>query len=189
MGWVDPFGLSCKEVIPDNYDPLEDLYKPPLNPEQAIHNRQRTARDVVFAGHGSLNPAKMVTIPEGTSLTVYSYPGATISDPLGQLIEKGQSPNNIYKKTFFPGDKIPELFLHPNCGSLNLEDSSCQTKQIVSIEDLLVPNMGNCHWAACTYVDSSHKNAKLMHHTDGIHYIDKTAGVHKKYVDGTWVDV
>jgi RHS repeat-associated protein len=188
VGWVDPWGLSCKEVIPENYNALQDLFQPSLNAEQALHNKAKNGRDVVFAGHGSLNPNRTVVVPEGTTLTLYSYPGATISDPLGLRIEKGQIPDNIYKKTFSPGDKVPELFLHPNCGDLILKDTSCQTKEIVSIEDLLRPNMGDCHWAACTYVNSVHKNAKIMHHTDGVHFIDKKAGVHKKYIDGNWVD-
>jgi len=63
VGWVDPFGLSCKEgrndVIPDNYDILSDSY---------------------YGSHGFLipdgNPEDLVTVYRGVHPTHPDYPNA-----------------------------------------------------------------------------------------------------------------
>jgi RHS repeat-associated protein len=51
VGWVDPFGLSCKEAdphaIPDNYDFLEDRYENPTNQAQVNHNLARDIEDLL----------------------------------------------------------------------------------------------------------------------------------------------
>ncbi|MFP3534559.1 hypothetical protein SB763_34985, partial [Burkholderia sp. SIMBA_042] len=78
---VDPFGLSCKEG---------------------------DAKRVVFAGHGIIDETKSAIVPVGSTLTVYAFNGATITDDLGQLIESGGSLNsNVYKKVYVAGDVIP----------------------------------------------------------------------------------
>ncbi|MFP3454389.1 RHS repeat-associated core domain-containing protein, partial [Bacillus sp. SIMBA_154] len=55
VNWVDPFGLSCKEG---------------------------DAKRVVFAGHGIIDETKSAIVPVGSTLTVYAFNGATITDDL-----------------------------------------------------------------------------------------------------------
>jgi len=65
-GWVDPFGLSCKEVIPENYDPLSDTYTGVdinlFSPNENIHNSAKkvanNANVLVVGAHG--NPSLIV---------------------------------------------------------------------------------------------------------------------------------
>src|SRR5690606_34353035 len=73
--WIDPLGLTAEKESPSRQ-------------AEAIGSAN-TFKNVVFAGHGSLNPGRTHKVPDGTSLTVYSIDGATISDRLGQAIEKG----------------------------------------------------------------------------------------------------
>ncbi len=156
--WIDPLGLSCKEV------------------------QKRT----VFAGHGSLVVNKYHTVPEGTTLVVYSWDGATITDELGQAIESGHIPDTAFKKTYKPGDNIPEYHLHPNCGMLTIDPQSRQVQSDTPINKLLEPNMGECHWAACTY-SHGHENSNVIHHTDGIY--KKEGDTFSAYKNDTWTEI
>ena len=174
VGWVDPLGLTRNKEEADRQAKSITAAQIPKNPK--------------FAGHGSINPGRMHEIPEGTSLTVYSVDGATISDPLGQAIERGEDLSGLYSKTYMPGDKVPELVLHPNCGKLNICATSVQVKRETKINELLKPNMGKCDWAACTHIPGN-KNENIIHHTDGSYYMDpKSNKITHKY-DGEWVKI
>ena len=139
VNWVDPFGLTCKDGQKKN----------------------------VFAGHGSIDVTKPATVPMGTSLTVYSWDGATITDDLGSKIEDGTVSSGVFKKVYTEGDVIPGYMLHPNCGSLNISSNSIQVSESKHISELLAENMGEYHWAACTYIDG-HENSNIIHDEEGI---------------------
>ena len=174
VGWVDPLGLTCKEIL-DNYNILEDLYQPSRNTVQALHNKTINGRDIVFAGHGSINLEREFVVPEGTTLTVYAVDGAMISDRLSGAIERREEINPPYKKKFNPGDVIPEYVLYPNCGNLVLDPSTRQVTNATPISELLEPNMGDCHWAACSHV-RGHDYENVLYDTGGIYYLDPTEG-------------
>ncbi|MFV8783264.1 RHS repeat-associated core domain-containing protein [Microbulbifer sp. SA54] len=160
LHWIDPYGLSSKDC---------DL--------------NGGGKRIVFAGHGSVNERKMVKVPEGTSVTIYSSPGATITDDLGVAIENGiPLEHGAFSKVYGPGEEMPELTLFPNCGKLNLQPTSRTVNVDTTIDKLLRPNMGECHWAACTY-DPNHKNSNLIYHTDGV-YKEESDGFYKQVGEG-----
>ncbi len=160
IAWIDPLGLSCKEV--------DQIQK------------------TVFAGHGSIDPNVQHVVPEGTSLTVYSWDGATITDDLGQAIEAGNVPSHVYRKKYTAGDTVPGYVLHANCGKLTIDPQSRQVAKDTPINELLKPNMGDTHWAACTYT-YGHPNSNVIHDADGIF---KKEGVKiSKFDNGAWEEI
>ena len=155
VNWVDPLGLTCKDGQKKN----------------------------VFAGHGSIDVTKPATVPMGTSLTVYSWDGATITDDLGSKIEDGTVSSGVFKKVYTEGDVIPGYMLHPNCGSLNISSNSIQVTESKHISELLAENMGEYHWAACTYIDG-HENSNIIHDEEGI--FKEESGQYSQLKDGKW---
>ena len=132
--------------------------------------------ETVFSGHGSYYPSNgTTTVPDGTTLTVYSKPGATISDTLGNRVELGGDLTQVYKKTFKSGEELPDYVLH-SAPDLNIQGTPITVIDDTPLSSLLKPNMGNCHWAACTY-NPYEPTSNMMFHTDGI--IDTSL---KKYI-------
>ena len=108
---------------------------------------------LVLAGHGGHTPADgHVTVPPNTSFTVYAEHGATISDPLGNAVERGQIPNSVFSKTYVAGESVPNYTLYPG-PDLTIEASSTTVTRPTLLSDLLKPDMGEVHWAACTSAD------------------------------------
>ena len=86
--------------------------------------------------------------------------------------------------TFTEGQIIPEYILYPNCGNLNIDPLSCQTQTATPIGELLKPNMGECHWAACSSI-AGHELETVMYDTSGIYNTDANTGaVTHKYHNG-----
>ncbi|WP_283241018.1 RHS repeat-associated core domain-containing protein, partial [Pseudoalteromonas sp. S3178] len=161
VNWVDPFGLSCKDGGP---------------------------KRVVFAGHGIIDETKSAIVPVGSTLTVYAFNGATITDDLGQLIESGGSLNSdVYKKVYVAGDVIPGYVLLDNPGDIELLDSSVQVSKPTDISELLAENVGDCHWAACASI-FGHENENVIHHTEGI-FKKESNKFYQLQEDGTWEDL
>jgi RHS repeat-associated protein len=116
----------------------------------------------VFFGHGGYEVigngknyamgSGMFTVPEGTSLTVYSRLGEGIKLSLGNAIEKNTVPAGAYTKTYLPGTKMPNFTLAPVNPSWSVSNSSIKVAQPIRVSDLLKPNMGICHWAACSTI-------------------------------------
>jgi len=86
-------------------------------------------------------------VPEGTTLKVYSPPGGTIPDNVGNEIERGVGPEPF--EIFGPGDEVPNYNLRAPKG-LDVMSGSTTVEDPTSLSELLGPNMGVCHWAACT---------------------------------------
>jgi RHS repeat-associated protein len=111
---------------------------------------------VCFSGHGTFRPADGTFImPEGTSVSVYTETGKTISDALGNAIETGGDITAVGDsltgaRTYLPGSKVPNLVLHPPDG-LVIKGNPITVSKPTFLRDLLEPNMGNCQWAACLY--------------------------------------
>jgi hypothetical protein len=185
-------GLSCKEILALPA-PKKKLALPAPKKNLALTKKP----DTVFAGHGTIEPETFI-MPAGTSLTIYSRPGAVISDDLGQVIEAlGDSSSivksnsnlgGLYKRTYNAGDTTPNLVLHnpKDYPPLeNISDTSVTVKKSTPVSKLLNENMGSCHWAACTHIDG-HANENLIYHTDGVY---KTEGDKVfKEIDGEWIE-
>ncbi len=121
----------------------------------------------IFSGHGGYEIGSGITaIPDGTSLTVYSKFGSTISDELGNMIETGANLSNVYSRTYGTGDRLPNYTLYPPEG-LNIKGTPITVDSPTQLSDLLNPNMGECHWAACTHNPKS-VNAEVMYDKSGI---------------------
>lgn len=133
---------------------------------KTVTNGFREGGGTAFAGHGGFRLSYGFTrVPEGTSITLYSRLGSSISDRLGLAIENGtvgtpvqRGSGNLLAYLFSPfrnpvtyrsGDLIPNYALHPPEG-LNILSSSVTVNRTTNLNQLLRPNMGNVHWAACT---------------------------------------
>lgn len=134
---------------------------------QSNKNDVSKSKYTVFSGHGSYEPSRgNVVVPEGTNITVYSKPGATITNDLGMEIEKGVDLSNVYKERYVSGDELPDYILHSPDG-LKLTGSPVTVTQDTPLSELLKPNMGECHWAACTY-NPEEATSNLVYDSDGI---------------------
>ena len=108
----------------------------------------RPDRETVFAGHGQHNLSDgNVTVPEGTSVAVYARYGSALSDSDGFAVESGRSrmtPVRIYAA----GESMPNYTLLPP-GGLTIRSESVTVSKSTQLSELLQPDMGACHWAAC----------------------------------------
>ena len=128
---------------------------------------ERVNKDTVFSGHGSYFPDRgSGIVPDDASITVYSKPGAKITDTLGNAIEQGDDLSHVYKKTYASGDSFPDYVLHKGTG-LNIKGKPITVTKDTPLSDLLKPGMGDCHWAACTHNPYEGAN-NLIYHTEGV---------------------
>ena len=146
---TDPLGLCPSE--PTRGAPT---YITDSNGVTTIRPPGRPDNDLVFSGHGAIAAGEtgMVTVPQGTTLNMYSKHGDTISDSLGNKIETG-NPTPMF--TFKPGDQVPDYTLFPQgapLSPLNIKGSPVTATGPTRLSDLLKPNMGDTHWAACRQV-------------------------------------
>ena len=121
----------------------------------AISNQSVPDR-VVLSGHGAfVEGSGSAMVPEGTSLTVWTEHGKTITDKLGNYIELGK-PINFAEfgeevagaKSYLPGAKVPNYTLFPPEG-LNIVGNPITVQAPTPLATLLEENMGNVNWAAC----------------------------------------
>jgi hypothetical protein len=100
----------------------------------------------VFRGHGTYEAANGTTkVPQGTCVAFYCKHDGTIGDNLGQAVETGKAqPYEV----FGPGAEIPNYTLSPGIG-LKIFGNTITVQRPTLLSDLLKPNMGRVHWAAC----------------------------------------
>ncbi|WP_447003144.1 putative adhesin [Saccharothrix isguenensis] len=108
----------------------------------------RPDNQTVFAGHGVLRPgAGEVTVPEGTSIAMYVHEGERIKDSAGLAVELGTG--GVPVEVFGPGMRVPNYTLGPSRGDLVLASGSYTVGRSTPLSELLIPDMGMTHWAAC----------------------------------------
>lgn len=110
--------------------------------------------ETVFAGHGELRPlSRDIEVPEGTTVHTYSPlargPEGRIGDGVGGKIERGEYVPAV--ETFGPGSMIPNYTLKTP-DDLTIYSGSTTVDSATPLSELLQPNMGVCHWAACTEI-------------------------------------
>ncbi|WP_432001464.1 putative adhesin [Streptomyces sioyaensis] len=113
----------------------------------------RSDGEKVFAGHGYLeSTAEEITVPPGTNISFYVEDGELIPGLNGVAVEGGSYPGGAVQ-TFHPGDKIPDYTLAPpephGAGGFTVYENSTTVAQRTNLSELLKPDMGNVHWAAC----------------------------------------
>jgi len=116
----------------------------------------------ILSGHGELivdNASPITIVPNGTSLTVWTEHGNTISDALGNAIETGQPitleqfPEAAGARSYLPGSVVPDYTLSPPFNpDLNIMGNPTTVSTPTPLSQLLKRGMGNVNWAACLYV-------------------------------------
>jgi RHS repeat-associated protein len=117
-------------------------------------NSGRAGSGTALSGHGGWAPHMgHTTVPQGTTLTTYAPHGWSIEDPLGQAIETGRLPGNLhYSHTYGPGDQLPDYRLSAPFGpNLSIRGTPHTVLRPHNVSELLRPNMGDVHWAACLF--------------------------------------
>ncbi|TDC09208.1 RHS repeat protein, partial [Streptomyces sp. 8K308] len=107
----------------------------------------RADRETVFSGHGDIDhwDVRTTVVPEGTTLAMYCRHGETITDDFANDIEL-ESPWPV--ELYGPGSEVPNYWLRPPDGLTVL--GQARTVDVATrLSDLLEPNMGRVHWAAC----------------------------------------
>nr|WP_129843133.1 DUF6531 domain-containing protein [Streptomyces sp. RFCAC02] len=110
----------------------------------------RSDGETVFSGHGGIGRHDDLTfeVPEGTDIAVYCDHGEGISTELGNDIELGSAtPSDTYRA----GQMMPDYVLEPPRGLFVMGDARTVTEP-TRLSELLQPNMGRVHWAACRTV-------------------------------------
>jgi RHS repeat-associated protein len=152
LTWSDPLGLAPCGPIQDYRPTAPSFAVGSDGVAQDLRSLGRPDNEFVYSGHGGIRvgDGTPVTVPEGTSLHMYSHHGETISDRLGNKIETG-SPTPV--EVYGPGEQLPNYTLFPPDG-LNILGTprNLTVTRPFSLSELLQPNMGNVHWAACRSV-------------------------------------
>ena len=114
----------------------------------------------VLSGHGALvvgEYSPVMRVPAGTSVTVWTEHGNTISDALGNAIETGGPINaQLYPeidgaRTYLPGSFMPDYTLFPPT-KLRIMGSPVTVGSPTALSSLVRANMGRVQWAACVEV-------------------------------------
>ncbi|MBZ4322284.1 DUF6531 domain-containing protein [Streptomyces sp. SCA2-4] len=148
---ADPLGLSpCERAGVERGAP--DFVTGSSGTTQDVRTLGRPDHELVFSGHGGINAGDgtPVTVPHGTSVAMYGRHGDSISDALGNDIERGTArPLEVYG----PGEQLPDYSLFPPTG-LAIEGTprTLTVTREAYLSELLRPNMGRVHWAACRSV-------------------------------------
>jgi RHS repeat-associated protein len=153
----DPFGLAPYRNAADPQDrtgTAPRFISEPAGEMQDVGKMGRPDDQFVYSGHGGImaGDGMAVAIPKGTYVSMYSQHGETISDWLGNQIERGTSHANPVE-VYGPGEKLPDYTLFPPEG-LHIQGvpKNLTVDSPYYLSQLLRPNMGMVHWAACRSV-------------------------------------
>lgn len=149
---ADPLGLEPGTLTRNAPDFIGD----PSGSTADVREIGRPDNQLVLSGHGGIRAGDeaTVTVPPGTAISMYSHHGEPISDHLGNQIETA---NPTPVEVFHSGDKLPDYNLYPpdNLNILGLPRNVTVTRP-TRLSELMQPNMGSIHWAACRSVIGKH---------------------------------
>jgi RHS repeat-associated protein len=149
--WRDPLGLTPCTPGQTTTRSAPSFAVDPHGNATDLRPGHRPDHELVLSGHGTIptGDTSMATVPPGTTVHMYSPHGTTISDRLGNRIEfHGTATPH---ETFGPGAQVPNYILSPPTG-LNIMGTPVTVTQPTRLSDMLRPNLGNVHWAACREV-------------------------------------
>jgi hypothetical protein len=139
---------------------------------------QATKDDVVLSGHGSVEiGAGETTVPGGFELVVLAPPGASISDRLGGMIERGEKVKGLrlptgrggligFEPVVYPaGKNAPNYVLHPPVGlalrpgvphMLGVAKATSLSELWARVRTFHRPGkVTRCYWCACAAMDGA----------------------------------
>ncbi|MBU2714307.1 putative adhesin, partial [Zooshikella harenae] len=125
---------------------------------EASDDISNVTNSYVVSGHGIIGPNPPSIVPHGSSVTVYTPPGGTITNRLGNYIEEGGDTTTLFKYTYNAGDEIPEIIVLPaqggtyhgvNFSSVDIKGNPITVEEPTKLVDLLKANEGNCKLATC----------------------------------------
>jgi hypothetical protein len=156
-----------------SHDPgLQSLESAPEYPEYPDAERRTT-----ISGHGAYDPADgHLTVPRGTTITLYAEHGSTITDDLGNLIETGGDTSMVYSRTFHPGEQIPNYTIYPPDG-LNIMGTPQTVLNPTRLTELINEEMGRVDLAICPYDETCPTG--MIYDVDGI--FNQWTGVYEPY--------
>ncbi|MCC2278574.1 hypothetical protein LKL35_24565 [Streptomyces sp. ET3-23] len=113
--------------------------------------------ETVLAGHGYLRRGSgEMMVPPGTTISFYVPHGDLLPGLNGITVEAGIYPGG-YVETFHPGDVIPDYTLDAPAagmgGGFSVMEKSTTVSQRTLLSQILKPDMGNVHWAACREIE------------------------------------
>ncbi|MDT0344829.1 DUF6531 domain-containing protein [Streptomyces litchfieldiae] len=142
--FCDPTGLAPCCPSPHN--------RPPHN----HHQGGRPDGEIVFTGHGVFLETprnfwdrfrrKEFTVPQGTSIAVYTHHGGSIVGATNGRIQTG---NIAPYQVFGPGQRIPNYHLLPPDSWRVPVGNPVTVTSPTQLSSLVGKNMGTVHWAAC----------------------------------------
>ncbi|MGV9345204.1 putative T7SS-secreted protein [Streptomyces spiralis] len=146
QAWVDPLGLS---PCPGRTRAAPDFVASSGDGVVDVREMGRPDNQFVLSGHGGIRmgDGTPVTVPDGTSVHMYSRHGQPISDALGNEIETDTPPA---LEVYGSGEQLPNYSLFPG-DDLNILGTprNVTVTTETPLSKLLRPNMGPVHWAAC----------------------------------------
>ncbi|TDC10167.1 type IV secretion protein Rhs, partial [Streptomyces sp. 8K308] len=168
----DPLGLAPARnpmaYVPNPQAMSDPTGLAPCNPTpyRPRSPRGRPDGQLVFSGHGGFRVLTLfqrsVVVPEGTSIAFYSRHGQAIANTVGGAVEIGRPlpivdtatgnvvrvENPVPVQVFGPGDRVPNYTLYPP-EELRVRGDPITVGSPTRLGDLLQPNLGQVHWAAC----------------------------------------
>ncbi len=172
-----PLGPRPAEPSPHLEGPGGDSHPGALqSPESSIEYLDAEPRTTI-SGHGAYDPADgYLTVPQGTTVTLYAEHGSSITDELGNLIETGGDTSRVYSHTFYPGEQLPNYTIYPPDG-LNVMGAPQTVTDPTRLTELINEEMGGVHLAICPFDEINPTG--IIYDVDGM--FDASTGVFTPY--------
>ena len=145
-------------------------------PESTVEYPEPDPRRTI-SGHGAYYSIDgHITVPRGTTITLYAEHGSSITDELGNLIETGGDTSHVYSRTFHPGERLPNYTIYPPDG-LNVVGTPQIVTNPTHLTELIETDMGDVHLAICPFDEANPTG--LIYDVSGIY--DESRGVFAPY--------
>ena len=132
---------------------------------------------IIISGHGAYYSIDgYITVPRGTTITIYAEHGSSITDELGNLIESGGDTSRVYSRTFHPGEKVPNYTIYPPDG-LNVVGAPRIVATPTRLTELIEADMGGVHLAICPFDEANPTG--LIYDVGGVY--DESTGIFVPY--------
>ena len=146
------------------------------SPESTLEHPANDHR-IIISGHGAYYSIDgYITVPRGTTITIYAEHGSSITDELGNLVESGGDTSRVYSRTFHPGETVPNYTIYPPDG-LNVVGAPRIVATPTRLTELIEADMGDVHLAICPFDEANPTG--LIYDVGGIY--DESTGIFAPY--------